>query len=111
MGALRRVITAFGVAPYKPEQPLSTRVSYPFRVLAVVALLFLGPWALWDACDNVRTGKASLSYGGRSETVTREQFPRLFWIYTVITGGIGLVLSLVTLSVLYGAITETDERQ
>jgi hypothetical protein len=110
LGALRRVIATFGIAPYRPEQPLSTRVSYPFRVLAVVAVLLLGPGAVWMACDNIRTGTASLAYGGHSETVTLQEFPRMFWLYTGIIGGIGVLMSLVSVSVVYGAITESDEK-
>lgn len=109
--SLGRVITACGVAPYRPDQPLSTRVTYPFRLLLVIAFLLLGPAVLWMVANDLMADRAALSYRGRSATVTRRESPALFWLFTLITGGVGLGLSLLSLGILYGAFTETEDKE
>lgn len=104
-------MAAFGVTPYAPDQSLWTRATYPFRVIFAIAYLLLGPAALWLTADNLMTGTAGLSYGGLHQTVTREQFPSFFWLYTAITGGLGLGLTLLNIVVLYGAMREPEEKQ
>jgi hypothetical protein len=106
---LGRIVETLGVT-YAPDQPLWTRATYPFRVCGVVLFLLLGPALLWMAFDNVMTGRASLSFQGRSQTVTREQLPSFFWLYTAITAGVGLLGTVISAGVLYGATTDPEDR-
>jgi len=108
---LARVVKGLGVTPYAADQPLWTRATYPFRVFGVVLFLLLGPAVLWMAFDNLMTGRASLSFHGRSQTVTREQFPSFFWLYTALTVLLGLVATLISMGVLYRATTEPEDEQ
>src|SRR6185436_19268549 len=91
----------FGIAPYRGDQPLWTRVAFPFRMVALVLYLCLGPAMLWIAYDNVVTGKAVFAFKSASAHVTRSQFPKMFWTYTAVTAGLGLFLTAINLGLLF----------
>jgi len=107
-GSLARLLAAFGVA-YRPDQPLATRVAHPFRVLGVFLFLLLGPVLLALTWDEFRTGRATFSYRGHSTWVKPQESSTLFWFFILFKAGAGLCLSLLSLALLYGAFTQTDD--